>query len=253
MQTIQNGEKKQELRTCEKHGEYMATIAFSTALNRWIECGCQKCVQERDAEYQAEEERKQEERIARDAEKFFLLRGIPRRYRDKKLYEIVADTEEQKAIKDTMIDYVKKQDENNGRSYIFYGKPGTGKTHIAISIIKAWKGLGYYISAREYTRLLRDTYSKSSTQTETDIIKQFVKYDILAIDEIGKQFATDNERYAIFDLINLRYNDMKPTILISNMNLTDIEDFLGVETVDRLKECGGKALLFSGKSFRKNV
>jgi len=260
MQMIKNGETKQESRTCEKHGEYITTLSFSSALNRWVECGCPACVKEREADELAKEEkdrekeeRDREERIANDAEKFFTLRGIPMRYRDKKLNDIIAETQSQKDIKSMMVEYVKNQEEfaKTGRSYIFYGQPGTGKTHIAISIIKAWKGIGYYISAREYTRLLRDTYSKSSDQNETDIIKRFVGYDILAIDEIGKQFATENERYAIFDIINQRYNDLKPTILISNMNLADIEDFLGAETVDRLKENGGQAILFEGKSFRK--
>ena len=255
MQTIHNGETKKELRTCEKHGEYETTLTFSAVLDRWIEVGCPACVEEREAEELATEERENEERIKKDAERFFTSRGIPKRYHDKKLNDIIATTDKQREIKRTIAEYIKNQKEamESGRSFIFYGNPGTGKTHIATAIIKAWDGIGFYISAREYTRLLRGTYSQNSTQTESDIIKRFVGYSILVIDEIGKQFATENERYAIFDIINLRYNEMKPTILISNMNLKDVEDFLGVETVDRLKENGGQAILFEGKSFRKET
>ena len=70
------------------------------------------------------------------------------------------------------------------------------------------------------------------------------------IDEIGKQFSTDSEKYAIFDIINARYNEMQPTILVSNMSIIDIEDFLGKPTLDRIKENGGQAILFDWESYR---
>ena len=256
MQTTGNGEVRKEERVCAKHGEYMATLFHAPLLmGAWIECGCPLCEQEREDAEKARDAQEREDRAKRDAEQFFAIRGIPLRYRDKTLDDIMTETPAQEEVKRMIAEYLRDQSEisKNGKSLIFYGQHGTGKTHIATSIIKAWDGLGYYISAREYTRLLRETYSRGSAQTESDIIGRFDGYDILAIDEIGKQFATENERYAIFDIINQRYNDLKPTILISNMNLSDIEDFLGSETVDRLKENGGQALLFEGNSYRRNT
>ena len=147
--------------------------------------------------------------------------------------------------------YTHNQEEMNwlGRCLLFYGPPGTGKTHLAISVLKVWKSRGYYITARKYTRELRATYSGGGNEQE--LIDKYVNYDLLIIDEIGKQFDTPAEKWAMFDLINERYNQMKPTIFISNLSIEDITNFMGEEAIDRIRENHGRSVLFEGDSHRK--
>lgn len=238
------------LRICDTHGEYQA--------NTWhynehkFESRCPMCEKEEEEKAQAVVERKDSERKQRNRERKFEQRGIPRRFKETKLSDYIADTDRKKEVLGIIEGYIAKQDEVSqiGRSLLLYGNVGTGKTRLATSVVKGWKGVGYYITAREYTRLIRSTYSNGSAVTEQDIVDRFTDYSVLVIDEIGKQFSTDSEKYAIFDIINARYNEMQPTILVSNMSIIDIEDFLGKPTLDRIKENGGQAVLFDWESYR---
>lgn len=239
------------LRTCEAHGKYQANI-WQYNEHRF-ESGCPMCEKEEEDKVKAEVEKKESERKQRNRERKFEQRGIPRRFKETKLSDYIADTDRKKEVLGIIEEYIAKQDEVSqmGRSLLLYGNVGTGKTRLATSIVKGWEGVGYYITAREYTRLIRSTYSGASKETEQDVIDRFTDYSVLVIDEIGKQFSTDNERFAIFDIINSRYNEMKPTVLVSNMSIGDIEEFLGKATVDRIKEHDGQAILFDWESFRQ--
>jgi len=238
------------LRTCEAHGEYQAhTWRYN---EHKFESACPMCEKEEEDKVKAEVEKKEAERKQRNRERKFEQRGIPKRFKETKLSDYIADTDRKKEVLGIIEGYLSSQEEvsQSGRSLLLYGNVGTGKTRLATSIVKGWEGVGYYITAREYTRLVRSSYSTASTVTEQDIVDRFTDYSVLVIDEIGKQFATDNERFAIFEIINARYNEMKPTVLVSNMNMEDIEEFLGKATIDRIKENGGQAILFDWESYR---
>ena len=245
-----NGSIGTEQRECDVHGKYQANIWQYN--EHKFESGCPLCEKEEEEELRALMKKKELERKQRNRERKFGERGIPRRFKETTISDYIADTEYKKEVLGIIADYLASQEEVSevGRGLLLYGNVGTGKTRLATSIVKGWEGVGYYITAREYTRLIRSSYSGASQFTEQDVIDRFTDYSILVIDEIGKQFSTDNERFAIFDLINSRYNEMKPTVLVSNMNMEDIEEFLGKATIDRIKENGGQAILFDWESYR---
>ena len=78
----------------------------------------------------------------------------------------------------------------------------------------------------------------------------FIGFDLLVIDEVGAQFGSDTEKLFIFDIIDGRYQDMKPTILISNLDIAGIKDVIGERCVDRLREGGGSMIAFNWESSR---
>jgi DNA replication protein DnaC len=55
----------------------------------------------------------------------------------------------------------------------------------------------------------------------------------------------------LFDIIDKRYRDVKPTILISNLTKAELKGFLGERSFDRLRE-GGLWVDFLWESFRGN-
>lgn len=56
------------------------------------------------------------------------------------------------------------------------------------------------------------------------------------------------------DVLNTRYADMRPTIVISNLKLVEITNYLGTRIIDRLSENGGQVVPFKGaKSFRQGA
>ena len=46
---------------------------------------------------------------------------------------------------------------------------------------------------------------------------------------------------------------MKPTILLSNLNIEGLGEYLGERVMDRLREGGGKMIAFDWDSYRRNV
>jgi len=51
-------------------------------------------------------------------------------------------------------------------------------------------------------------------------------------------------------VINGRYGAQRPTLVISNLDLAGLRENLGERVVDRLRENDGRALVFTGKSWR---
>ncbi|ENO7364325.1 DNA replication protein DnaC, partial [Proteus mirabilis] len=68
--------------------------------------------------------------------------------------------------------------------------------------------------------------------------------------EIGVQYGTDSERNILFEVINDRYEDLLPTILVSNLPVVDLQKMLGERVVDRLLQ-GGTVLTFNWPTYRR--
>ena len=60
--------------------------------------------------------------------------------------------------------------------------------------------------------------------------------DLLILDEVGMQYGTEAEQITLFDIIDKRYRDLKPTILLTNQNSSGLKQFLGERSFDRVKE-----------------
>ena len=77
--------------------------------------------------------------------------------------------------------------------------------------------------------------------------------DLLILDEVGVQFGSDTEKLILFDVLNERYEKRRPTLVLSNLSLPDVEQYLGERIFDRLREDGGEAVVFDWESHRGNV
>lgn len=181
---------------------------------------------------------------------------IPPRFQNKNLESYETPNTWQVKAKTTIQNYINNLDENleKGRNIILIGGVGTGKTHLSIGLLKAVienGGIGMFITASDLFMNIRDTWTRSSEITTLDRVQQFVDLDLLVIDEIGVQRGTDNEREILFSIINSRYNNLKPTVLLSNLSLKEVRAYIGERTFDRLKEDGGQIVVLNGESYRK--
>ena len=76
--------------------------------------------------------------------------------------------------------------------------------------------------------------------------------DLLILDEVGVQFGSDFEKQILFDVLNERYEKLKPSILLSNIPGDQLADYLGERVTDRLRENGGKMIGFDWDSYWRN-
>ena len=72
---------------------------------------------------------------------------------------------------------------------------------------------------------------------------------LLVLDEVGAQYGTEGEQVILFDIINRRYQDMRPMILLTNQGKAGFQSFLGDRAFDRLREAG-KWVPFDWESHR---
>lgn len=235
---------------CPTHGEYESKNYLA---NIWSKCpACSEQAARAEAEHKASQERQ----IKAQAWKNRLgYSGIPERFQNRTLACFEASTGQQKNALDFATEYAKNFEEvmRTGRSAMFLGRPGTGKTHLAV-------GIGLEVMAKGYTvlfttvmravRRVKDSWSRND-ETESQAIAAMTFPDLLVFDEVGVQFGSEFERNIMFDVINERYEKRKPTLFLSNLNRKDIETFLGERVIDRMREDGGKVIVFDWESHRR--
>jgi DNA replication protein DnaC len=144
--------------------------------------------------------------------------------------------------------------ENHGKvsGMIFIGKTGTGKNHLACGIIHKiieQGGTALITTAMKIIRTIKDSWTDREAK-EGDIIDLYTQPGLLVIDEIGVQFGSDTEKLYISEIINDRYEAMKPTLLLGNIKLDELIEQLGDRPIDRFRE-GGKIVQFDWESHRK--
>lgn len=141
-----------------------------------------------------------------------------------------------------------------GTGLVMTGNCGTGKNHLAVSIVK--KIIRDHLAKVEITDVMRLTRAVKSTwrhnaeMTEEDVIERFASLDLLIIDEVGVQFGSPTEMTILQEIINARYESILPTILISNLTFDQLKETIGERIVDRVTDGGRNRLAFGWGSFR---
>lgn len=228
--------------TCEKHGDFVEKGGSFFAGSNTIWFGCPECSAiskaEEDARAKAEEERNRQERI----EARLRLAGIPHAFRGKTIDGFEAITPDMEAAKSSCRSFAEDfwtKHAPAGNFLVLAGEPGTGKSHLAIAIANEVmkRGTAMYIDAASIIRRVRSTWSRDAKQTEDDVLRMFgEELDLLIIDEIGLQRNTDDEGIILFDILNRRYGNLRPTILLTNLGAERLAETLGVRLMDRLME-----------------
>lgn len=136
---------------------------------------------------------------------------------------------------------------------ILCGGVGTGKTLIGSALVCDLIRAGRVAIMSTVMTVIRDyraTWKNDCDYSEAQYIKKMTKADLLVIDEVGVQYGSDSEKLFLFDVIDGRYQNQLPTILLSNLNVEGIRECIGARCLDRLREDGGKAIGFDGPSLR---
>jgi DNA replication protein DnaC len=237
---------------CEKHGEYESK-PWQGLSGRTLYTGCPGCESER-------EERIQQEKLEMEQKRYLYTltsAGVSKRFLNSTFdgYKPVSDKAARilKAICSYHDQFQKIKD--SGTSLIMCGRPGTGKTHLAnamaISLINQGVSALYTTSFRMMARI-KATYSKyDAKETESGVIDDLTKRDLLIIDEVGVHFGSEAEKVLFYQIINGRYDNVLPTVLILNLTKQELEQFIGERCFDRRKEGSGAVLSFDWESYRK--
>lgn len=134
---------------------------------------------------------------------------------------------------------------------ILTGKAGRGKTDAACAcLIELGKRMrGLFATADDILREIRDTYG--TYEREQDVINHYANVPLLLIDDLGKTVPTKTVMQLLFDIIDKRYRDIRPTIyttqydgkgLLQRLILPDDQD-TAVAIMSRFKDAVSVAFL----------
>lgn len=154
--------------------------------------------------------------------------GIPKRY-----WDAPEDTTHLKAIED-------------GGLFI-YGLVGRGKTYLAVATMKAWMNRNrgkrvVFTDANDMFDHIRRAYDTGDSEHEA--LWRFAGADLLVFDDFGKGRPSEWSLSKVEDIINKRYNDMRPTIFTSQWSRSELVSRLAeggpeesaIAIVSRIKE-----------------
>lgn len=243
---------------CETHGPFSARAVRNPLGDNeppLVVTRCPLCAAADKVTADARVQQRERSDRARQVRTLLSKCGIPARFVGCTFESYIETVEGQERAKricqryaDTWVDQLRK-----GGSLILTGNTGTGKTHLACAIaariIPEHMATVVFGSVSWALRHVRSTYSKGSTRTEQDAIDDLVEPDLLVLDEMGVTAGSEHEKNLMFDILNERYQALRPTILLSNLTAAQLADFLGARVMDRFRQCG-VVLAFDWESHR---
>lgn len=129
-----------------------------------------------------------------------------------------------------------------GFTIAIIGTRGAGKTQIGTTMLIEGINKGLRGKFTTVTRLLMEvkaTYSKTSKETEIEVMDRYTRYKLLVIDEVSRRPDKDWNDLLLFELLNARYNAQRGTLLISNETREGFTLAIGPSMMDRMNETGG--------------
>jgi DNA replication protein DnaC len=151
--------------------------------------------------------------------------------------------------------------------WLYSPNAGNGKTHLSFATLKKWLIDSYepqmdknkhvpcpYTETTEPDLLLRirSTYKNNNGEDENDVLDEYKNAEFMILDDLGKTNANDLSfmQRTIYTIIDYRYLRHKLTIVSSNKNGAELQQYLGIYTFDRLRGMSEKITEIFGESQR---
>ena len=212
---------------------FLSTLEANPEKDEWIK------QREKELAEQAEKE------AAYQMQKSVESSGVPRRY-----WHVDFDTYISRNEKDSKnLETIKKFTslDNSDKVLILLGAKGLGKTHLGSAIIRNCGGK--FISIEELIFKYESAQDFHAKTNREELMDLYSSTKMLVIDEIGRSMQQEKENALLNYILRRRYENMLPTVLISNLSKAELLKKLGEAVLDRLKETC-ISVEFDGESYR---
>lgn len=148
-------------------------------------------------------------------------------------------------------------DRQTSFNVIYTGVPGVGKSHLAMSILKAINANAkpyvscLFVSIADVMRLIRDSFSNpKSIYTEENMVRLLSEVDLLVLDDLGSEStfqsknneASEYNQKVLFPVLNARSR----TIITTNLDSNSLELIYNSKIVSRIyKGVDGNVIKFT--------
>lgn len=127
-------------------------------------------------------------------------------------------------------------DDFDGRdsSLLLYGPTGVGKTHLSLAIAGRVIEKGYSVVYGPAQKLLHRLEKEHFGKENGDSEDVMTVCDLLILDDVGTEFSSAFYQSALYNLINSRMLDTKPTIISTNLSAAELEHRYGEAITSRI-------------------
>lgn len=168
------------------------------------------------------------------------LARIPRKFLTKSLENFTPKSTKQREVLHSTRAFLQtfgKDDRSKG--LLLIGREGTGKTHVAISVLKEVLRRGFtglYWNVPELFLELRRIIADPGTTSEADVFDEARRVDLLVLDDLGAERQSEYVTDRLYVLINGRYENDTATIITTNRTRDELKAQLGPRIVSRIGE-----------------
>ena len=215
---------------------FLITLEANAESDEWVR------QREKELSDQAEKE------AAAKLQKTLESSGVPRRY-----WHVDFETYNPRNEKDSKnLETIKKfsRFELNDKVLLLLGPKGLGKTDLGSAIIRHCGGR--FISIEELIFKYEASQDFRAKTNREELMDFFANTKMLVIDEIGRSMSQEKEDSLLNYILRRRYENMLPTVLISNLSKDVLLKKLGEAVFDRLKETC-VSVEFEGESYRSSL
>jgi len=103
------------------------------------------------------------------------------------------------------------------------GPAGTGKTHMAVATVLRWiaaRGYGArFLVVPEWLQEIKGGFHDGRSN---ELLYRARTAKLLVMDDLGAELATDWVQDTVYSVINHRYNELLPTVVTTNLNLSEL-------------------------------
>ncbi len=120
---------------------------------------------------------------------------------------------------DQVVEYLSGDSMERGMGLYIHGRVGSGKTHMASALARALVYEGYSVVMTTALDMLDSVKSSYDDSFSSDGTSKFRSCDVLVVDDLGKEGATSWALTTLFQIVNSRYESLKPTVFTSQYDL----------------------------------
>lgn len=123
----------------------------------------------------------------------------------------------------------------SSQSMFFIGKTGLGKTFLSSAIAKELMQKGFNVAFDSIQNFLRAVENEHFGRvTGTDTFQILIDADLLILDDLGSEFSSPFYSSALYNIVNTRLNKGVPTIISSNLSLTELQNKYDDRIISRI-------------------